>query len=489
MFEIILPSWYKRKNQEIFKIMNRFLCFTAAFFCFWSAPALALTEILNLRHWAAPDHTRVVIDADKEVQLTVEKSEKKVLLNLTNAYILKTIPREFVLNAPGISRVVLTSLPKGAVRIELFLTDNVDANVFKLKKFQDKPDRVVVDITLREMEKEQRWARERIKVVNKDKIIVIDPGHGGEDPGAMGRRGTKEKDVVLAIGKKLRDVLNNGEGTSAFLTREGDYYVPFKKRVGIARELGADLFISVHADAAKNRSATGSSVYCLSIGGASSEAARILAREENLADIIGGSIGDGNSNDESDPIILDMFQTSTINRSRVFGDKILSNLCRVNDIKFPHVQSAPFRVLKLPEIPAVLIETAYISNAQEERNLRNEGFQKKIARTIAESVRDFFSLPEAASPRQAKADEKTKGKDKKEDLKEGRAVSKKPAPEKGLSKGKAAKIVYKVKKGDTLGKIARKYQTQVSVLLELNHMKLRDNLYVDREIRLPNQTQ
>ena len=489
IFEIILPSWYKGKNQGMLKIMYRFLFVMAAIICFWSAPALALTEILNLRQWAAPDHTRVVIDADKEVQFTVEKSEKKVLLNLTNADILKTIPREFVLNAPGISRVVLTSLPKGTVRIELFLTDNADANVFKLKKFQDKPDRVVVDITLREVEKEQSRAREQIKVVKKDKIIVIDPGHGGEDPGAMGRRGTKEKDVVLAIGKKLRDVLNNGEGTRAFLTREGDYYVPFKKRVGIARELGADLFISVHADAAKNRSATGSSVYCLSIGGASSEAAKILAREENLADIIGGSFGDGNSNDESDPIILDMFQTSTINQSRIFGAKILSSLCLVNDIKFSHVQSAPFRVLKLPEIPAVLIETAYISNAQEERNLRNEDFQKKIARTIAGSVRDFFSLPEAVSPRQAKADEKTKGKDKKEDLKEGRAVSKKPAPEKGLSKGKAAKIVYKVKKGDTLGKIARKYQTQVNVLLKLNHMKLRDILYVDREIRLPNQTQ
>ncbi|MCG6534370.1 MAG: N-acetylmuramoyl-L-alanine amidase, partial [Syntrophales bacterium LBB04] len=339
------------------------------------------------------------------------------------------------------------------------------------------------------VEKEQSRAREKIKVVKKDKIIVIDPGHGGEDPGALGRRGTKEKDVVLAIGKKLKEVLNNSDGTRAFLTREGDYYVPFKKRLSIARELGADLFISVHADAAKNRSATGSSVYCLSIGGASSEAAKILAREENLADIIGGSFDDENSNDESHPIILDMFQTNTINRSRIFGAKILSSLCLINDIKFSHVQSAPFRVLKLPEIPAVLIETAYISNAREEKNLKDEEFQKKIARRVAKSVRDFFSLPEAASPAQAKADEKTKEKDKKDDGKTGRPGAVFHKVKKGDRPGKSAKFVYKVKKGDTLAKIARKYQTQVSLLLKLNHMKFRDNLYVDREITLPNQAQ
>lgn len=160
-------------------------------------------------------------------------------------------------------------------------------NVFKLKKFLEKPDRVVIDIGLPDVEKREREERQQIKTSRKDKIVIIDPGHGGDDPGAVGKGGTYEKTVVLDIGRRIRDILNGAGGFRAFLTRDEDYYVSFKKRLRIAREYGADLFLSVHADAARNRDARGSSVYCLSMGGASSEAARLLARKENLADIIG----------------------------------------------------------------------------------------------------------------------------------------------------------------------------------------------------------
>lgn len=429
----------KRLAYSIFVMLFFLLCSPVRIF--------AQADILNLRHWTAPDHTRVVIDTSKEVEFTVEKSDGKVLLKLKGTHMLKTLPHEFTLNQPGITRVVLFPLPEGNVGIEFFLAEQVDTKIFKLKKFQDKPDRVVMDIVLPEVEKEKSRAREQVKVSRKDKIIVIDPGHGGEDPGAIGYRGTNEKDVVLGIGRKLRDVLNTGEGTRAFLTREGDYYVSFKKRLRIAREFGADLFISIHADAARNRKANGSSVYCLSTGGASSEAARILARKENMADIVGGTLGEGDSNGESDPIILDMFQTNTMNLSKTFGAKILSNLRKVNGIKFCSVQEAPFMVLKLPEIPAVLIETAYISNPHEERRLGNSKFQMKIASTISGSVRDFFSLPALAVT----------------------------AP---------STSVYKVKKGDSLDKIARKYQTSVAFLLRLNQMKMHDILYVGRELKV-----
>lgn len=450
--------------------MNRLKSLTISILLlFLSSQAWARTEIINLRHWTAPEHTRVVIDTDEEIQYTVEKSVSKVQLHLANAALSKSIHREYILNEPGIARIAFSVLAAGNVRLELFVTERVVIKIFKLKKFQDKPHRLVVDITLPEVEKEESQAREQVKVVKKDKIIVVDPGHGGEDPGATGSQGTTEKSVVLAIGKKLKDVLNSGEGTRAFLTREGDYYVPFKKRLSIARELGADLFISIHADAARNRIAKGSSVYCLSTGGASSEAAKILARQENMADIIGGTLGEGNGNGESDPIILNMFQTNTINQSKNFGNQILNSLGRINNIKFSHVQEAPFRVLKFPEIPAILIETAYISNLQEESNLRDEKFQTVLALSIAGAVRGFFSIPEVPVAEAAPADDKI-GKEAKSP-----AAEKHPLPS----------LVYKVKRGDTLARIAAQYHTEVSLLLKLNKMQLKDSLYVDRVLALP----
>ena len=508
--------------------MNRLACpiFTMLFFLL-SNPAhvFAQADILNLRHWASPEHTRVVIDTSKEVEFTVEKSDGKVLLKLKDTALLKTLPCEFILNQPGITRVALFPLPEGNVGIEFFLAGQVETNIFKLKKFQDKPDRVVMDIVLPEVEKEKSRAREQVKVSRKDKIVVIDPGHGGEDPGAIGYLGANEKDLVLEISRKVRDTLNAGEGARAFLTREGDYYVSFKKRLSIAREFGADLFLSIHADAARNRKAKGSSVYCLSTGGAGSEAARILARKENMADIVGGTLGEGGSNGESDPIILDMFQTNTMNRSKSFGSKILGNLCRVNDIKFPSVQGAPFMVLKLPEIPAVLIETAYISNPHEERKLKTGKFQMEIAQAISGSVRDFFSLPAPAAPALRTSVHKVKKDDTltrvaamydtevavllkmnkmklKDTLyigrmlvvplsgkarKDEKTVRKAAAPGQPL-KTKPAIQVYKVKKGDTLDKIARKYHTNVAALLKLNRMKMCDPLYVDCELKVGRQT-
>jgi N-acetylmuramoyl-L-alanine amidase len=457
---------------------------------FISTQAWARTEIINLRHWTAPEHTRVVIDTDQEIQYTVEKSASKVQLQLANAALSKDIPREYILNKPGIARIAFSVPAEGKVCLELFVTERVETKIFKLKKFQDKPHRLVMDITLPEVEKEESRAREQVKVVKKDKIIVIDPGHGGEDPGATGNRGTTEKNVVLAIGKKLKDVLNSGEGTRAFLTREGDYYVPFKKRLSIARELGADLFISIHADAARNKIAKGSSVYCLSTGGASSEAAKILARQENMADIIGGTLGESNGNGESHPIILNMFQTNTINQSKNFGNQILNSIGRINSIKFANVQEAPFRVLKFPEIPAILIETAYISNLQEESNLRGEKFQTELASSIAGTVRGFFSIPEPPVVKAAPKDDKI-GKAAKSPVAETRPSPaapykvKKGDTLKKTSRARTTPAFHKVSKGETIAKIARRYQTSVSVLLKLNNMKLRDPLYVGRELRLP----
>jgi N-acetylmuramoyl-L-alanine amidase len=327
----------------------------------------------------------------------------------------------------------------------------------------------VIDIIL-ELPSEEVSIKEQLPKLIQRKIIVIDPGHGGEDPGAVGKRGTYEKNIVLVIGREIKKAVNKIPGYRAVLTRDGDYYVSFKKRLQIAKDLGASLFISVHADAARNRNARGSSVYCLSTGAASSEAAKLLANNENLSDIIGG-VPNGEGKNESDQIILNMFQTNTINLSKTYADTLINQLDRVNSLKHKKVQEAPFRVLKLPDIPAVLIETAYISNAQEERLLKTDGFQKKLALAIASSVTEYLSGTASISPANDAskyADNIDSSSDKEEaDIREIKTTS------------------YKIRRGDTLFSVARQFNTKTATLLKLNKMNKNETLIAGRKILVP----
>ncbi|MBU0652137.1 MAG: N-acetylmuramoyl-L-alanine amidase [Proteobacteria bacterium] len=459
--------------------------------------ALALNEILNIRHWVAPDHTRVVIDTSEDASFTVEKGERQIAIDLDATSLPTNLPRLTVLNKPGVDGIVLSSLADSGVRVEISLPGPLHTNVFKLKKFQDKPYRIVIDIILPDAAKQQSDARERIKVTRKSRVVVIDPGHGGEAPGAVGKKGTLEKNVVLAIAKKLRAILNKKEGYRAFLTRNDDYYVSFKKRLMIAREYGADLFVSIHADAARNREAGGSSVYCLSTGAASSEAAKILANYENLADVVGG-VPNGEGNDASDPIILDMFQTHTINQSKTFGGILLRELGAANHLKFATVQEAPFRVLKLPEVPSILIETAYISNAKEEKLLRSGRFQKRMAEGVARAVVEFLPALPATRETVAVPQEDPKPRDPTVAMVNG--GKEQPIADVGVAKGTTKRVadrkrdpisksrattVYRVKRGDTLSAIATRYGTTIRVLMDLNRLKRPDHLYVGRKLLLP----
>jgi len=482
-----------------------------------AASALAANEILNVRHWVAPDHTRVVIDTSEDCEFTVEKERRGLSIDLDETALPSHVPAVMLLNKPGVDRVMIVALPPTGLRVSLSMPEHAQATVFKLNKVEDKPFRIVIDIVLPEIARKQSEARERIKITRKDRIVVIDPGHGGDAPGAVGKRGTLEKDVVLAIAKKLQGILNAKEGYRAFLTRIDDYYVSFQKRLQIAREYGANLFVSIHADAVRNRNVRGGSVYCLSTSGASSEAARILAQYENLADVVGG-VPESEGIDDSSPIILDMFQNHTINQSKIFGNTVLKHLGDVNEIKFTSVQEAPFRVLKLPEIPSVLIETAYISNEKEEKLLRSDQFRAQVASAMAKSVFEFLPpLPLVAEVvSDPKETEKTPDKQKepsvakeptgiKESLAaaDGATVAKtskeavKP-PEKqkepptsiespGLKEAPAREeiLTYRVRRGDTLGKIAYRHNTTIAVLLRLNKMKLSDRLLAGRLLKIP----
>ena len=494
-----------QKVTLLFTFLILFLCPVHIF---------AENKILNIRHWAAPDHTRVVIDASDDIPYTIEKADKKVSIDFKNTDVPEDLPHELILKKPGIDKIMIIPLPQGTVRVELSIDKNVETKVFNIKKIQDKPERIVIDIEFPDVKKLERKEREEVKVLRKNKIIIIDPGHGGEDPGAVGNLRTQEKKVVLEISRKLKDILNKEEGYRAFLTRNGDYYVPFKKRMKIAREYGADLFLSIHADAFKRRSARGTSVYCLSLRGASSEAGKLLARNENLADIIGGS-SNGENSDESDPIILNMFQINTINSSKIFGSSVLKKLGRVNHIKYRQVQEAPFIVLKLPEVPSLLVETAYISNPREEKLLRSNQFQKEVAKAIASAITEFLTDQPMKQPSTPPKIVLTKSEDKqtppetqdesdKSKIPSTAHTVVQPVPEKAVTEEKKEKEVkkqapreessssfpapavtlYKVKKGDTLDKIAQRHNTTTSALLKLNNMKVKDPLYFGRKLKL-----
>jgi N-acetylmuramoyl-L-alanine amidase len=488
--------------------------------------ALSGTDILNIRRWTAPDHTRIVIDTSEKARYTATEENNRLFIDLLNTSLPTTIPHQYVLNKPAVKKILLFPLSGEKVRIEIWLSENVKTKVFTLGKILNKPHRVVIDVLLPEIEKRESEERKQVKIQEKiqekRKIIVIDPGHGGEDPGAIGRRGTKEKDVVLRISKQLRNVLRR-KGYHAYLTREGDYYVSFKKRLKIAREYGADLLVSIHTDAHRSRGARGASVYCFSTGGATNEAARILARNENLSDVIAG-VANGKNNGESDPITLNMLQTETINQSKSFGGAMLQDLGKVNRVKYSRVHEAPFRVLKLPDIPSVLIEVAYISSPREELLLRQSSFRKDIAWALASSIDEFLPLPPSVVAKankgtyQSSPSDSYTSKDKEQIyiVKRGDYLSKisdkydttaetliqynNLKRRNKIYKGQRLKIppssweakalsvptaTYSVKRGDTIGKIAYRCDTTIGTLLRLNDMNMRDSIYVGQKLKVP----
>lgn len=223
----------------------------------------------------------------------------------------------------------------------------------------------------------------------RDVIVAIDAGHGGQDPGASGGNGTREKDVVLAIARALARRVEAEPGMKAFLTRDEDRFIPLRDRINLARKARADIFVSIHADSIRNREVSGSSVYVLSDKGATNEAARWLAETENAADLKGGvSLGD--KNDALASVLMDVSQTASIGSSMVAAERVLGQLDRVGTIRKTEVQQAAFVVLKSPDIPSMLVETAYISNPVEEQRLRTQTHQQAIAEAIFGGVREYF---------------------------------------------------------------------------------------------------
>ncbi len=287
----------------------------------------------------------------------------------------------------------------------------------------------------------------------RDIVVAIDAGHGGKDPGATGRAGTREKDIVLAISKRLKKLIDHEPGMRAFLIRGGDTFVPLRGRIQKASKQNADIFISIHADAAVNRRAKGSSVYVLSQHGATSEAARILAKRENESDKIGG-VSLENKDDVLKSVLVDLSQTATIDASIDLAEDILKELGQVGNLLRDKVEQAGFAVLKSPDIPSVLVETAFISNPQEEKRLKTAEHQQKLATAILKGLRRYTK--DHAPPNAILAN----------------------------VQNSSSQTKYTIKRGDTLSGIAIRYHVSLVDLRKVNGLRS-DVLRVGQVLIIP----
>jgi len=394
----------------------------------WLVPAGAsAATVASARLWPAQEYTRLILEAPAPVahQLLAMKNPERLVLDLEGIDVnpeLLELPRRVAADDPYIQAIRVAPFRPGVLRIVLDLKSAVNPQLFALSPVADYGYRVVLDLypltppdplmaLLEDVERAgQSGANASSPGAEADRpalggepgkgaprqapkrliVVAIDPGHGGEDPGAIGRRGTYEKTVTLAIAKKLKASLDDEPGMRAMLTRDDDYFVPLDVRVQKARRVQADLFISIHADAFTTPSARGSSVFALSEHGATSAAARWLAQHENEADLIGGvNIG------ARDPMLartlLDLSQTAQISDSLRVGRSVLEGIGSVNTLHKGSVEQAGFAVLKAPDIPSILVETAFISNPEEEQKLRDDRHQRKLADSIRSGVRRYFA--------------------------------------------------------------------------------------------------
>ena len=387
----------------------------------WSAVA----HIASARLWPAQEYTRVIVEAPAPIayQLVTLRDPRRLVLDLDGVELspeLAQLPTKLQATDPYVAAIRIGQKGPGSVRLVFDLKAEVEPQLFALAPVADFGHRVILDLypmtpidPMMALLADARSEPPRIAAPNpppaqksaapnatrpparaasgpRPIIIAIDPGHGGEDPGAIGPRGTYEKTVALAIGKKLKRIIDADRNMRAMLTRDDDYFVPLATRVHKARQVQADLFVSVHADAFRVPTARGSSVFALSEHGATSAAASWLAQKENSADLIGGV-----NLDMRDKVVahtmIDMLQSAQINDSLKAGRQMLDGIGSINTLHKAAVEQAGFAVLKAPDIPSILVETAFISNPDEELKLRSDRHQTRFAESMHDGIRRYFA--------------------------------------------------------------------------------------------------
>lgn len=357
--------------------------------CSFFAPQIFAKEkqkIIDVRVWPSKEYTRLTIESTKKINFEKKLLEIKNQFNITLLDI--QIDKKYgeltglIKGSEYIKNIVINK-GNSFTEINYIFSNKVEVSVFSMEPIDKYSHRLVIDIKNKNVMIAKNKQQKK-----KDFIVVLDAGHGGEDPGAIGENGTYEKDVTLAIVKKLKKKIDETKGFKAILTRDGDYFLPLYERIEIAHKQKANIFISIHADSANAKEAMGSSVYILSERGASSASSKWLEEKENLSDLIGGS---KISKKESSlkKMLMDMLLSSNIKYSKKLAENILSNLKHEVELHKYDVESAGFAVLKSPNIPSILIETAFISNPNEEKKLKTPKYQDKIVSAILDGIQTY----------------------------------------------------------------------------------------------------
>ena len=410
--------------------------------------------VQNVRTWSGPEGTRVVFELSAAVEhrAFLLSGPDRVVIDLTGSSAADSLRLE---PKGAVTALRTGERPGGELRLVLELNQAAKPKTFLVAPNAEYGYRLVVDLPPAQAAPVVRRTPQSSTNRGRDVVVVIDAGHGGEDPGASGRGGAREKDVVLAIAKKLAAEVDSQPGMRAVLVRDGDYFVAHRKRMEIAHEAKADFFMSIHADSYRDPAAKGATVYMLSNKGASDEAALLLAQRENASDLIGGvSLAD--KDQMLARVLLDLSQSSALNASMAAGQRLIRRMSAVTPMRRREVQQAPFLVLKSPDIPSLLVETAYISNPREEASLRSAKYQAALAVALRQGIVDYF----AANPP------------------EGSYFAMNPVAE------QPELVKHVIARGETLSGIAERYRVSSASIRRTNSLRS-DALRVGQVLTIP----
>jgi N-acetylmuramoyl-L-alanine amidase len=417
--------------------------------------AEAATTVENIRVWAEAGKTRVVLDLSAPVNHNIFtlRGPDRLVIDLKDGRLANSL-RNLPSGVGAVKSIRSGARADGQLRIVLDLNEDVRSRSFAAGPNPQYGDRLVIDLERSGNLQTVRRASEAYKP-GRDIIVAVDAGHGGHDPGAIGQGRTREKDVALSVSRELAARINAEPGMKAILVRNADYYVDHRRRMEIAHQAGADLFVSIHADAVADRRANGATVYALSLKGASDEEARLLAERENKSVQIGGVSLDGKDKVLAS-VLLDLSQNASLSASLDVGSKVIGELSRVVKVRRTSVQQAGLLVLKSPDMPSILVETAYISNPSEEQLLRDQRYQAKLAGAILGGVRNYFYTNPPPDTQIAM---------------EMRRVP-------------TGEVRHKIARGDTISELAERYNVSPSAIRAANKLS-NDNIRVGQVLAIP----
>jgi N-acetylmuramoyl-L-alanine amidase len=418
--------------------------------------ASAGTTVENIRVWAENGRTRVVLDLSRPAshKIFTLRSPDRLVIDLEDGRLsqsLKSLPQ----GSGSVTAIRSGVRANGQLRVVIDLRETVRSRSFTAGPNSKYGDRLVIDLQRYDNLTTVKRASEKY-VRGRDVVIAIDAGHGGHDPGAVGRGRTREKDVALAISRLLAQRVNAEPGMKAVLVRNSDRYVDHRARMEVARRNKADLFISIHADAVDDRRANGASVYVLSLKGASDEAAQRLAQRENAATWV-GDVSLADKDEVLASVLLDLSQNAALGASLDVGDDVIRELSRIGKVHRRKVQQAGFLVLKSPDVPSILVETAYISNPAEEKKLRSSSHQNKLANAILIGVRNYFYENPPPDTQIALNQKKY---------------------------GNSTRVSHVIARGDTLSEIAERYHVSMAAIRAANKLAS-DNVRVGQKLQIP----